>query len=181
MKHVKFFPTLSLAAGIIFFSACNSSGDKKAEGSKTDSTAATTETVTAMSGPSDVMLIKHKVADYAKWKTGYDAHDSARLANGLHSYVVARGTEDTNMVLIGMKMDDVNKAKAMAADPGLKDIMKKAGVVGPPEIDYIHAVMSDTTAIQQTVRLMIKSKVKDFNFSAYFLEALIFQTREPSL
>jgi hypothetical protein len=57
----------------------------------------------------------------------------------------------------------VNKAKAMAADPTLKDVMKKAGVAGPPEIDYIHAVLSDTTAIQQTVRLMIKSKVKDFD------------------
>lgn len=163
MKQVKLFTTISLAAGIILFSSCNSKKDKKADENVTDSTASKTETIVAPSGPTEVMIVKHKVADYAKWKPGYDAHDSARLANGLHSYVIARGTEDSNIVMVAMSMDDVEKAKSMAADPALKDIMKKAGVVGPPEIDYIHAVMSDTTGIKQTVRLMIKAKVKDWD------------------
>jgi hypothetical protein len=162
MKRVRFFSTISIAAVIILFSSCNSNNDKKTEENKTDSLTTTT-TVTAPSGPTEVMIVKHKVADYAKWKPGYDAHDSARLANGLHSYVIARGVEDSNMVLVAMTMDDLNKAKAMAADPGLKDVMKKAGVVGAPEIDYIHSVMNDTTAIQQTIRLMVRYKVKDFD------------------
>jgi len=164
MKRVRFFTTISIAAGIILFSSCNSNKDKKAEENKTDSLASTTTgTVTAPSGPTEVMIVKHKVADYAKWKPGYDAHDSARLANGLHSYVIARGVEDSNMVLVAMIMDNADKAKAMGTDPGLKDVMKKAGVMGAPEIDYIHSVMNDTTAIQQTVRLMVRYKVKDFD------------------
>lgn len=163
MKQVKFFTTLGLAAGIFFFSSCNSKGDKKADENKKDSTGTTGTTVATSPGSSEVMLIKHKVADYTKWKPGYDAHDSVRLVHGLHSYLIARGTEDSNMVMIALKMDDVSKAKAMAADPAMKDVMKKAGVVGPPEIDYIHAVLSDTTAIQQTVRLMTRYKVKDFD------------------
>ena len=163
MKRVQFFTTTGIAAGIILFSSCNSNSDKKAEENKTDSLTAKTETVTAPSGPTEVMIVKHKVADYARWKPGYDAHDSARLANGLHSYVIARGVEDSNMVLVGMIMDDADKAKAMAADPGLKDVMKKAGVVGAPEIDYLHSVMNDTTSIQQTIRLMVRYKVKDWD------------------
>lgn len=161
MKQVKFFTTLSLAAGIILFSSCNSGKDKEADKPAADGTK--TETTVNTSGPTEVMIVKHKVADYAKWKPGYDTHDSARLANGLHSYVIARGTEDSNMVMVAMRMDDVEKAKAMAADPGLKEVMKKAGVVGAPEIDYIHSVLSDTTAIQQTVRLMIRARVKDWD------------------
>lgn len=163
MKQLKFFTTLSLAAIILFFTSCNSGKDKEADKPSSESTGTKTETITAPSGPGEVMLVKHKVADYAKWKSGYDAHDSARLANGLHSYVIARGIDDSNMVFVAMTMDDVNKAKAMAADPALKDVMKKAGVTGPPEIDYLHSVMNDTTAIQQTVRLMIRSRVKDFD------------------
>jgi hypothetical protein len=164
MKRVSFFTTISIAAGIILFSSCNSKKDKKAEENKSDTLTTTTEMVTAPSGPSEVMLIRHKVADYAKWKPGYDAHDSVRLANGLHSYVIARGLDaDSNTVMVATRMDDVEKAKAMAADPGMKDVMKKAGVVGAPEIDFIHSVLNDTTAIQQTVRLMIRSKVKDFD------------------
>ncbi len=163
MKKLRFFSTLCLAAAILFFSSCNSKKDKKADENPTDSTGTKTENVIAPMGPTEVMLVRHKVADYAKWKPGYDAHDSARLANGLHSYVIARGLEDSNMVMVAMRMDDVTKAKAMAADPALKDVMKKAGVTGPPEIDFIHSVMNDTTALQQTTRLMIRSKVKDFD------------------
>ena len=160
MKRVRFFTTISITAGIILFSSCNSKKDKKAE---ENNMTTTTETVTAPSGPTEVMIVKHKVADYAKWKPGYDAHDSVRLANGLHSYVIARGVDDSNLVLVAMIMDDVDKAKAMAADPGLKDVMKKAGVVGAPEIDYIHSVMNDTTALQTTIRVMIRSKIKDWD------------------
>jgi hypothetical protein len=163
MKQVKFFSTLGLAAGIILISSCNSKKDKKAEENNSDSLTTITATVTAPSGPTEVMIVKHKVADYAKWKPGYDAHDSVRLANGLHSYVIARGVDDSNLVLVAMIMDDVDKAKAMAADPGLKDVMKKAGVVGAPEIDYIHSVMNDTTALQTTIRVMIRSKIKDWD------------------
>lgn len=163
MKRVKFFSAISFAAGIILFSSCKSGKDKEAEKPAADSTVTKTETIATPSGPSEVMIVKHKVADYAKWKPGYEAHDSARLANGLHSYVIARGVEDSNLVLVAMRMDDVEKAKAMAADPSLKEVMKKAGVVGPPEIDYIHSVMNDTTAIQQTVRLMVRYKVKDWD------------------
>jgi hypothetical protein len=110
------------------------------------------------------MLIRHQVADYAKWLPGYEAHDSVRLAHGLHSYVIGRGTEkDSNRVMIAMMMDDVSKAKAMADDPNLPEVMKKAGVIGKPEIDFLEAVMSDSTRIQQTIRLMIRSTVKDWD------------------
>jgi len=163
MKKGNFFSTFSLAASIIFFTSCNSGKDKEGDKPVADSTTAQKETVTAPMGPTSVMIIKHKVADYAKWKPGYDSHDSARLANGLHSYVIARGVEDSNMVMVAMIMDDVVKAKAMAADPNLAEVMKKAGVIGAPEIDYIEAVMNDTTAIQQSVRLMVKNKVKDWD------------------
>jgi hypothetical protein len=165
MKQVKIFTRLSLAAGIFFFSSCNSNGDKKAEENKMDTTITKTETtVTNPSGPNMVMIVRHQVADYAKWKPGYDTHDSARLANGLHSYIIARGIEkDSNTVMVAMKMDDAEKAKAMAADPALQDVMKKAGVIGKPVIDFIEAVMNDTTALQQTTRLMMRSKVKDWD------------------
>lgn len=154
---------IPIAAGILFFSSCNSKSDKKAEENKTDSTGKTVETPEKVAGPASMVLVRHKVADYAKWKLAYDGHDSARLANGLHSYVIARGLEDSNMVLIGMKMDDVEKAKAFAAAPDLKDVMKKAGVTGPPVMDFLEAVLNDATNIDQTIRLMIRAKVKDWD------------------
>lgn len=168
MKHFRLFATLSVAAGILLLSSCNSKKDKKADENKTDSTVVTTQPnnqpVANPSGPASVMIVRHKVADYAKWKPGYDAHDSARLANGLHSYLIGRGTEDSNNVLVAMTMDDVDKAKAFASNPDLKNVMKKAGVIGAPSvIDFLDAVMSDTSMIQASTRLMVRHKVKDWD------------------
>jgi hypothetical protein len=169
MKQVKFLATISVAAGMLVLSSCGSGKDKKAEESSADTstvktdTIATTTATTPSSGPTSVMTIKHKVINYAKWKPFYDAHDSIRQANGLHNYLIARGVEDSNMLLIALRMDDVDKAKAMTASAEMKDRMKKAGVTGPTTFDYLEAVMNDITAIQQTVRLMVKHKVKDWD------------------
>ncbi len=167
MKQKKFLATITVAAGMLFLGSCNSGENKKADENTADTSTAKTETpsppVSTPAGPTAIMTIKHKVANYAKWKPIYDSHDSIRQANGLHNYVIARGTEDSNMIMVALKMDDVDKAKAMAATPELKDRMKKGGVTGPTSFDYLTSVMNDTTAIQQTIRLMVKHKVKDWD------------------
>ena len=166
MKHVKFFATLGVAAGMVFFSACNSGKDKKAADNPADTATAKMDNpvTTSPSGPMSTMIVRIKVADYAKWKPAYEAHDSSRLANGLHNYVIGRGTEDSNMLLVAMIMDDANKAKAFADSKDLKDKMKESGVVGAPAVmDFLEAVMNDSTAIKATVRVMIRHKVKDWD------------------
>ncbi len=170
MKHVKFLAAITIA-GTLFFSSCNSGGEKKADESSTDTSTAktdTTATTTTMAttpsgGPTSIMTVKARVANYAKWKASYESNDSMREANGLHKYLIARGTEDSNMVLVANRMDDVDKAKQFASSAALKERMKKAGITGAPTIDFLTAVMNDTTAIQQTVRLMVKHKVKDWD------------------
>jgi uncharacterized protein YeaO (DUF488 family) len=164
MKQVKFLATMMIATATLFLGSCNSEADKKSE-TPVDTPAAKMETPppATTSGPSSVMIVKHKVADYDKWKISYESHDSIRLAYGLHNYVIARGTEDPGMVMVVVKMDDVNKAKTFAAMPELKERMKKGGVVGAPSIDYLETVMNDTTAISQSVRLMVNHKVRDWD------------------
>lgn len=165
MKQFKVFATVLVATGMLLLGSCNSGEEKKAETNVTDSLSKTEPAPPppAATGPMMVMTISHKVANYAKWKPAYESHDSTRLANGLHNYVIARGIDDSNMVMVALKMDDVNKAKELAASQGMKDRMKAAGVTGPVSIDYVEAVMNDTTAIQQTVRVMVKHKVKDWD------------------
>jgi len=54
-----------------------------------DSTSAVTPAPPETPAPSAVtMLIKQKVANFSKWLPGYEAHDSARVASGLHNFVV---------------------------------------------------------------------------------------------
>ena len=84
---------------------------------ETTTTPAAPEVVnTIVTTPQNMMTALHKVSNFAKWKASYDEHDSMRLANGIHSYVIGRGVQDTNMVLVAVKADDMAKAKAFAKD-----------------------------------------------------------------
>lgn len=165
MKQIKFFTNISVVAAILFMSACNSGSDKKAEDQSADTSTIKAEAppVANAPGPTSLLVIRYKVANYERWKTSYESNDSIRLASGLHKYVIARGTEDSNAILVAMKMDDVAKAKAFTADPALKQRMKKGGIVGPVSFDFTETVMNDTTAIDQTVRVMVNHKVKDWD------------------
>jgi hypothetical protein len=167
MKQVKFLATICVASSMLFLISCNSGGDKKAD-TAADSSNVKKDTPpppppSPPSGPMTLMSVKHKVANYARWKPAYESHDSARLASGLHNYVIARGIDDSNMVMVVMKMDDVKKAKELGASPGMKERMKQGGVTGPVDISYMEAVMNDSTAISQSVRVLVRHKVKDWD------------------
>lgn len=166
MKQFRFLATTLAASMFLFLFSCGSGdSEKKPEDKMPDSTqtkTAETPTPPTPFKPSELMVIQHKVSNFAKWKPAYESHDSVRLANGLSNYVIARGIDDSNMVLVALKMSDLEKAKAMAASPEMKDRMKKGGVIGMPSINFIEQVMQDTATIPQTARVSIIHKVKDW-------------------
>ena len=113
--------------------------------------------------PTSMLVIRHKVANYEKWKMAYDGHDSARLANGLHSYVIGRGVQDPGVVLVAMKVDDTAKAMAFVKDPSMKPVMQKAGVIGAPNVSLITMTYQDTATISSPLRSVVAFTVKDLN------------------
>lgn len=169
MKKSKFTGLLFCAALIFFLTSCGGDGSK--EETSTDSTTivdstttpVTLEANTIVTTPQSMVVVKHKVSDFAKWKMAYEAHDSARLANGIHKYVIGRGMQDSNMVLIAMKVDDMAKAKAFAKSPALKQIMQKAGVTGAPSFLYLTATWQDTAVINSNIRSRTTFTVKDWD------------------
>src|SRR4249919_451976 len=105
MKQLRFYGFL-LYSMAFFLVSCG--GGETEKTASTDSTAAdTTKTelapaVTTITTPQNMMVVIHKVANYAKWQPSYDEHDSIRLANGIHSYVIGRGFKDSNMVMVAV-------------------------------------------------------------------------------
>ena len=171
MKRFKFLTTITIAFSMaLFLSSCDSGGDKKADETVADTSATTTDTsavippeTTPAPKPFKVLNILHKVANFAKWKPEYESHDSVRRSYGLTNFILGRGLNDSNMVVVTLLMDDVNKAKELAGSQGLKDKMHKAGVIGKPTIEYLDVVSSDTSKIEQTARLRVTHKVKDWD------------------
>lgn len=167
MKQFKFLPALAIAF-VFLLSSCGGD-EQKTKTTTTDSTAAaapkmdTTAKSTIDTTAHTVMLVWHKVADFTKWKVSYEAHDSMKLAFGIHNYVLGRGVDDTNLVLVATKADDVAKAKAFSKDPSLKVAMKKGGVIGAPSVAIVNVVYTDNAPNMSTLRSMTMFAVKDWD------------------
>lgn len=165
MKLSGFNTALFYAGVVTFLTSCGSgSNDKKADSTAATDTAAKTQAVnTIVTTPVNVEVITHKVADYPKWLAAYEAHDSARVAHGLHNFIIARGFEDSNMVMVVTKVDDTAKAKEFAKDPGLKAAMKKGGVIGGPTITLYTETWQDTANVGSALRSVTTFTVKDWD------------------
>ena len=162
MKNIKIFltPVLILVFTVAFLS-CKNNKTEKAEPEK--AMPKDTTTAVAVFEPFKVMVVKHKVADYDKWRKEYDAHDSIRTAYTISHYMVGRGADDANIIVTATKFLDLQKAKDFSQLQYLKEAMKKAGVIGKPEFSYYEVIRNDDTPIEQKDRLMITHKVKDFD------------------
>ncbi|MDQ6761028.1 MAG: hypothetical protein M3015_00195 [Bacteroidota bacterium] len=170
MKQKRFLHASAIAVGMAFLLASCSSGGEKQETETATTDSMVTDTTTSMQNsepataqPGKVLIVKEKVANYAKWKESYDARDSMRQANGLSNYVLGRGMDDSNTVVIILKMADVNKAKELANSQQLKDKLHKGGVIGTPTFEYLDVVMNDDAPIAVNSRLMVSHKVKDWD------------------
>lgn len=166
MKRFTFSCLVFCAAITFFFTSCHSGDKKKTEAPTVTTTKEPAQTRVVnniVTTPENMVVVIHKVANYAKWKPGYDMNDAARLAHGLHNYVIGRGVYDSNMVLVALKADDIAKAKAFTSGTELKTVMQKAGVVSQPTISVLVATWQDTATIGSLFRSLASFKVKDWD------------------
>jgi len=158
-----FRPLLTACLATALFS-CNNSTEKKEEPAKAADTAvaATTAPVSAAFTPFDVVEINHTVKDYAKWKVAFDNDSAARKSSGLSLIVIGKNNANPNNLTIALTASEVTKAKAFAADPRLKDVMEKNGVISKPDIAYYH-VQRFNAESKEKQWVLVTHKVKDFD------------------
>ena len=168
MNQIRCSFMLFVSAITLFLISCGGSEDKTTDETTnkdtSNTTAVTPPASTVITTPQNMLVVTHKVKDFAKWQVSYDGHDSLRLANGIHNYVIGRGFNDSNMVMVAVKADDMDKAKAFAKDPSLKAAMQKGGVTGAPEMFFNTTVWQDTGALSPSVlRSRTTFMVKDWD------------------
>lgn len=84
-----------------------------------------------------VMMVRHQVADYLKWRSVFDEQDDIRQASGLTNVRVYQSADDPNEIVIAIDAADLEMAKAFASSDELKARMMNAGVKGKPEILFL--------------------------------------------
>ena len=86
------------------------------------------------------LVVTHKVADFDKWKVGYDGTAALKRGYGWKNSSIFSVDGDRNNVMVMEEFGSLDRAKAFASSAELRDAMGKAGVMGPPEIRFIQAV-----------------------------------------
>ena len=79
-------------------------------------------------------IVRHNVKDFDAWKKVFDEDGVNRKIASSKGGQVFRSLDDPNNVFILIEYDDLDKAKKFFNSDGLKEAMKKAGVVGKPDI-----------------------------------------------
>jgi hypothetical protein len=93
----------------------------------------------------NIVTIKHTVADYDKWKIGYDADEPNRRAAGATSVTLTRApasADGSTDIVAFIQFPDVAAAAGFLDNPGLAEAMKEAGVIGTPEVQITELVES---------------------------------------
>jgi heme-degrading monooxygenase HmoA len=85
-------------------------------------------------------LVRHKVADYDKWKPAFDEHAAARKANGMSGHQLWRNLDDPNELLILIEVDDLEKGRQFAQSEDLRKAMQRSKVADQPDIYFLDEI-----------------------------------------
>jgi len=115
----------------------------------------------ATSTPNAAALITHQVRNYDAWRADFDAHRVAREEAGILGHHVNRAASDPNTVSVYLPAPTQEALQRFAAASDLRDVMKKAGVVGEPQIVPL-TPKEDLTVKQPLAGAIVIHEVKDY-------------------
>ncbi len=82
------------------------------------------------------MIVRHRVADYAAWRSVYDSVEDLRQRHGSFGAEVLVDPGDKQDVFVLQRFPTLEQAEAFAGSAELREAMARAGVAGPPRIEF---------------------------------------------
>lgn len=83
------------------------------------------------------VMVRHKVADYARWKEAFDSHLTNRKRAGETGCHVFHSVEDPHEIFLLLDWQTVDEARKFMNSDDLHQRMKDAGVQGTPDVQYL--------------------------------------------
>jgi hypothetical protein len=85
------------------------------------------------------VIVKHTVADYARWKLIFDADGANRQAGGSKGGQLFRSADDPNEVVMLFEWD-LEKARQYSQREEVRAKMREAGVLGSPDVYFLEEI-----------------------------------------
>jgi hypothetical protein len=83
------------------------------------------------------VMIRHRVADYGRWKEAFDSHLTTRKRAGENGSHVYHAVEDPRDIVVQLHFQTIEEARKFVNSDELQQRMKEAGVQGTPDIQYL--------------------------------------------
>ena len=81
-----------------------------------------------------LVFIRHNIEDYRRWKDVFDGFMVQRHAGGERSFRIAHAVGEKNDLCLVFEWDSAANAKRFLDSAELAAAMKRAGVVGKPQM-----------------------------------------------
>lgn len=78
------------------------------------------------------VIVSNHVRDYDAWHQVFTEHGEVRRSHGATGHTVYHSLDDAGAVTIVNEFPDEASARALLADPSLRDAMARAGVDSEP-------------------------------------------------
>jgi quinol monooxygenase YgiN len=88
------------------------------------------------------VLVRHKVADFPRWKEAFDAHVLDRRRGGEISFRLFHSVDDSKDITLLFDWESAEAAHKFMMSSELSQHMQQAGVQGVPEVQYLEDVRS---------------------------------------
>lgn len=82
------------------------------------------------------LIVRHEVEDYSAWRTVYEGLDGLRAQYGCVGAEVMVDPADREDVYVLHRFPSLEQAQAFAGSDDLRTSMGRAGVSGPPRIEF---------------------------------------------
>ena len=84
-----------------------------------------------------IVHVQHRVASYDAWRPLFEEHRRVREQHGATGHRIYQVAGRPNEVVIVNEFETAAGAQAFATDPGLVEIMGRAGVEGAPQVQFL--------------------------------------------
>lgn len=88
--------------------------------------------------------VRHKVADYNKWKEVFDSLSELKTRYGWRRYRIFQVAGDRNDLLVMEEFASLDQARSFLESKDLKNAMQLAGVTGTPEATLLQGLEEGT-------------------------------------
>jgi quinol monooxygenase YgiN len=84
------------------------------------------------------MMVQHSVNDFKVWKQVFDSFAPTRKSFGEQSAQLYHDAQNPNKLTLLFKWDSIANAQKFSQSTELREAMQKAGVAGPPTINFLN-------------------------------------------